>query len=135
MYYNFDSEGDLIPKVIFETKGLIKDEETNTFILPDLSKFTAQIKAIRGTAKGNNIPAFMTLYSIENSLKFFVVIPLNNQAKGYIKYKAQCFTEYGYVELLEKIAGISHSKTGSKFNLHELNFKSFKFQQTLNLIP
>ena len=136
MYYGWDAEGDLKPKVKFETKGIIKDLN-DKFILPDMSRHKTQIKALRGEAKGCNIPAFMVLYYITEAVKFFVIIPLNLRAKDYFtKYKIYDLyyiaSEKQYIGLLREITGMEFKNPGTHIQVKNLQFKDFLFQQTLH---
>ena len=131
MYFNWDSDGDLIPQVIFETKGIIKDEN-NRYILPDLTRFRQQILAIRGTAKGNNIPAFMVFYYIQD-ITFFTVVPLNAKAKKLFKNnQSLTLTEKQYISLLQKVSGMSFHNTGSSLDTDSLHFKNTLFKESLD---
>jgi len=136
MYYGWDAEGDLQPKVKFETKGIIKDLN-DKYILPDMSRHKTQIKALRGEAKGCNIPAFMVLYYITEAVKFFVIIPLNFKAKDYFtKYKIYDLyyiaSEKQYIGLLQEITGMEFKNPGTHIPVKNLQFKDFLFQQTLH---
>jgi hypothetical protein len=131
MYYNWDREGDLIPQVTFETKGIIKDEN-NIFILPDLTRFRQQILALRGTAKGNDNPAFMVFYYIKE-VTFFTVVPLNLKAKKLFgKKKYRTLTERQYISLLKEVTGMSFQNTGSTINFSTLLFKDTLFKDSLD---
>jgi hypothetical protein len=131
MYFNWDSDGDLIPQVTFETKGIIKDEN-NLYILPDLTRFRQQILAIRGSAKGNNIPAFMVFYYIKD-ITFFVAVPLNAGAKKLFKNNAYLtLSEKQYISLLQKVSGMSFHNTGSSTSLDHLSFKDTLFKESLD---
>lgn len=135
MYYNWDKDGDLIPKVIFETKGIIQDSN-GLYILPDMSRHRTQILALRGGAKGNNIPAFMVFYKITDDIKFFVIVPLNKLAKEYFtKYNLHDLhyvaTEIEYYNLLCEITGMTKRYDLSKVDKKELKFKDQLFKQTL----
>ena len=129
-------------KVKFETKGIIKDLN-DKYILPDMSRHKTQIKAIRGEAKCSNIPAFMVLYYISETIKFFVIIPLNIKARSYfLKYKINTLyyvaSEKQYIGLLREVTGMEFKNPGSHIDTKELQFKDFLFQQTLqelNLFP
>jgi hypothetical protein len=137
MYYNFDSDGDLVPRVIFETKGIIYDPDDEAYILPDLSKFITQMKALRGTAKIQNLPAFFVFYYIENDRKFFVVVPINETARKSLQagYLAVCMSEHSYVKFLYKLSGISDVPVGMTYRPEMVNFKCNKFERSLQLIP
>jgi hypothetical protein len=135
MYFGWDLESDLIPKVKFETKGIIRDAN-GYYILPDLLRHKTQIKAIRGDAKGHNIPAFLIFYYITTSLKFFVIVPLNKLARTYFtKYNYQesfyIANEKEYIALLKQITGMTFDNTGEKTNLKELKFKDTLFKNSL----
>lgn len=137
MYYNFDSEGDLVPRVIFETKGIIYDPDDEAYILPDLGKFITQMKALRGTAKVQNIPAFFVFYYIENDQKFFVVVPINKIARKFLKpnYLAVAMSEQSYIKFLYKVSEIDLVANGSKYLPKMTDFKCHKFEASLKLIP
>lgn len=133
MYYNWDKEGDLVPQVTFETKGIIRDSN-NIFILPDLTRFRQQILALRGTAKGNNNPAFMVFYYIKE-VTFFTVVPLNAKAKKLFgKNKYLTLTERQYISLLQKVTGMSFQNTGNNDDIEELLFKDTLFKESLNIL-
>ena len=133
MYYNWDREGDLIPQVTFETKGIIKDSNSK-YLLPDLTRFRQQILALRGTAKGNNNPAFMVFYYIKE-ITFFTVVPLNAKAKKLFgKNQYYTLTERQYISLLQKVTGMSFQNTGSSDDVKELHFKDTLFKESLNIL-
>ena len=135
MYYGWDAEGDLKPKVKFETKGIIQDSN-DVYILPDMSRHKTQIKAIRGEAKGSNVPAFMVFYKITEDIKFFVIVPLNLIARSYfLKYGVNDLfylsSEKQYIGLLKEVTGMEFINPGQHHNLKELKFKDQLFKRTL----
>lgn len=100
--YGYDEEGLTKIALKFETKGLlVKDGK---ILLPDTTKHTKQFDALRADSKrydkfGNraDIPAYCVWYLIEEDVKFFLVVALNDSCLNTLGQRIKGFSEADYI--------------------------------------
>ena len=100
--YGYDEERLTKIALKFETKGLlVKDGK---ILLPDATKHEKQFDALRADSKrydkfGNraDIPAYCVWYLLEDNVKFFLVVALNDVCLKKLGQRIKGFSEGEYV--------------------------------------
>jgi hypothetical protein len=131
--YGYDEEGLTKIPFKFETKGLlVKDGK---ILLPDANNHIKQFDAIRADAKrydrfGNraDLGAYCVWYLIEDDIKFFLVVALNDVCLAKLGQRIKGFCEADYIKFFLSFMDIDLSNY-SKYNYRGRDQVKYMFDE------